>query len=58
MLLRRYHKVERSEPEAESPNLAELSLKDLRAQAKEKGVEGYAKKDKDELLNALREHAE
>lgn len=42
-------------PETESKPVEEKTFNELRAEAKEKGIEGYGKMTKQELLEALRE---
>lgn len=69
MLLRRYHKqqepqlptevVEDILPEIEqevdedNTDLTDMSVKQLKELAKEKGIEGYSKLDKDSLIQTL-----
>ena len=53
MLLRRYHKKKDIELEAKDVNLQDKKVSELKEMAKEKGIEGYSKMKKDELIAAL-----
>ena len=53
MLLRRYYKQVKLNKEPEA-TLKEKSLKELKAEAKDRGIEGYSKMSKDELEEVLR----
>lgn len=53
MLLRRYHDKVKEEPEKRS--LSDLSYDELKSLAKDKGVDGYHKMKKEELLDALKD---
>lgn len=48
MLLRRHRKEELIE-------LSEMTIKQLKAMAKEKGIDGYSALDKEALIEALKE---
>ena len=53
MLLRRYYKQVKLAKEPEVA-LKEKSLKELKAEAKDKGIEGYSRMSKEELEEALK----
>lgn len=48
MLLRRHHRKEQLD-------LSEMTIKELKAMAKEKGIEGYSALGKEALIEALKE---
>lgn len=51
MLLRRYH--EQEDKKDGKSSLSEMTTKELKALAKERGIEGYSSMSKDELLGVL-----
>lgn len=52
MLLRRHYEID-SESGSETTDYSELSLKELKAMAKERGIEGYSDMKKAELIQIL-----
>lgn len=56
MLLRRYHEKTKEQNQKALPdNIDEMTVEELRALAKEKGIEDYHKMKKSELIDALKE---
>lgn len=53
MLLRRYHEEVKEEPEKRA--LSDLSYEELKALAKDRGIDDYHKMKKAELLDALKD---
>lgn len=51
--LEKGYKVEVLEDEEKSNELSELTLKELKTLAKERGIEGYSNLSKDELIEIL-----